>query len=389
MKPDLPLIAHVVFRFDIGGLENGLVNLLNRLPRERYRHAVIALTEVSGFAARVVRDDVRFIELKKGPGHGVALWPRLTWWFRQLRPSVVHTRNIAALEATLPAAVAGVAVRLHGEHGLDVGGLENWRYTWTRRAYRPLVSQYVALSGEIENYLAESVRVPRNRIVRILNGVDTQRFCPRGRARGPVAGSPFNDPRLWLVGTVGRLAVVKNQVALVRAFARMVEARGELGRHLRLVIVGEGPQRAVLEREVTETGLGDRVWFAGARDDVPDILRGLDCFALPSIAEGISNTVLEAMACGLPIVATDVGGNGELLDDGISGRLVAADDPGALAAAIGGLADDPALARSLGEAAHRRVLECFTLDRMVDDYAGLYDRCLAQRAPVALSAASF
>jgi glycosyltransferase involved in cell wall biosynthesis len=98
--------------------------------------------------------------------------------FRELRPAIVHTRNIAALEAMVPAALASVPVRVHGEHGWDVGGIDNARYRWTRRAYRPFVSQYVALSGEIENYLAESVRVPRSRIVRIVNGVDTQRFSP-------------------------------------------------------------------------------------------------------------------------------------------------------------------------------------------------------------------
>jgi glycosyltransferase involved in cell wall biosynthesis len=208
-------------------------------------------------------------------------------------------------------------------------------------------------------------------------------------AREPIAGSPFNDPRLWIVGTVGRLAAVKDQSTLIHAFARMVEARGALGDHLRLAIIGAGPQRGDLERAVQRRGLGGRVWFAGDRNDIDAVLRGLDCFALSSVAEGISNTVLEAMASGLPIVATDVGGNRELIEDGVSGRLVAAADAGALAAAIGGIADDVEMARRLGDAARRAAVARFSLDRMVDEYAALYDRCLAQRAPVALSAASF
>ena len=114
-----PLIAHVVYRFDIGGLENGVVNLINRLPEDRYRHAVVALTEVTDFRRRIVRDDVEFIALAKPPGQGIREWPALHRLFRQLRPSIVHTRNIAALEASLPALMAGVPVRIHGEHGWD------------------------------------------------------------------------------------------------------------------------------------------------------------------------------------------------------------------------------------------------------------------------------
>jgi sugar transferase (PEP-CTERM/EpsH1 system associated) len=385
-----PLIAHVVFRFDIGGLENGVVNLLNRLPRDRYRHVVISLTEVTDFAARVARDDVRFIALDKQPGHGAILWPRLTRLFRELRPALVHTRNIAALEAMVPAALAGVASRVHGEHGWDVGELarDNWRYRWTRRAYRPFVTHYVALSREIEGYLTNAIGVPRRRISRIINGVDTQRFRPRVAEREKIAGSPYDDPHLWLVGTVGRLAAVKDQMTLVRAFAAAVRARGERSEPMRLVIVGDGPDRAKLEQAVVREGIEDRTWFAGPRNDVAEIMRGLDCFVLPSLAEGISNTVLEAMASGLPIVATDVGGNRELLSDGDNGRIVPADDAAALAAAIGGLLDDPTHARRLGAAARRAAVERFSVERMAAEYARLYDRCLDRRPAAAMSTAN-
>src|SRR5688500_16617857 len=119
MRSSVPLIAHVIYRFSIGGLENGIVNLVNRMPRERWRHAIIALTEVSSeFANRIERDDVTYIELGKRPlGHLVRDYPRLYRLFRQLQPAVVHTRNLAALEAAVPAWAAGVPVRIHGEHG--------------------------------------------------------------------------------------------------------------------------------------------------------------------------------------------------------------------------------------------------------------------------------
>ena len=121
-----PLIAHVVYRFDVGGLENGLVNLLNRLPRERFRHVVVSLTDVTDFRRRVVRDDVEYVALHKSPGHGVRLYRRLYRLFRRLDPQIVHTRNLAALEATVPAWFARVPVRIHGEHGRDVNDLRGW-----------------------------------------------------------------------------------------------------------------------------------------------------------------------------------------------------------------------------------------------------------------------
>jgi glycosyltransferase involved in cell wall biosynthesis len=147
-------------------------------------------------------------------------------------------------------------------------------------------------------------------------------------------------------------------------------------RRLRLVIVGDGALRAEIESLLAGAGIRDLAWLAGARDDVPELLRSLDLFVLPSRAEGISNTILEAMACGLPVVATAVGGNAELVVDGETGRLVPAGDPAALAAAIRAYLDDPGLLDAHGAAGRRRVEERFDLDAMVAAYLAVYDAVL-------------
>ena len=186
MKDAPPLIVHVVHRFAIGGLENGLVNLINSLPSSSWRHAVIALTDIDpGFVRRVVRDDVEFVALRKGPGHAIPLYPKLYALMRSLRPRIVHSRNLAALEATVPAWAAGVPVRIHGEHGRDFNELDGKgrRYRYVRRLYRPFVSRYVALSPDLEQYLHDRVGVPVARIVQIFNGVDTERFRPPSNGR--------------------------------------------------------------------------------------------------------------------------------------------------------------------------------------------------------------
>ena len=376
-----PLIAHVVFRFDIGGLENGVVNLLNRMPPERYRHAVIALTEVTSFRNRVLRRDVEFVALAKRPGHGIRLFPHLYRTLRRMRPAIVHTRNLAALEASIPAAVAAVPVRVHGEHGRDVGDLDgsSRRYRLVRRFHRPFVTHYVALSQDLERYLVDAIGVPSGKVSRIVNGVDTARFAPVSTRAG-IAGSPFDDPGLILFGTVGRLQAVKNPALVARAFAKLVQQSAAMRDRARLVIIGEGPERIEIERVLAEARIADLAWVPGTRDDVAAILRGLDVFVLPSIAEGISNTVLEAMASGLPVIATAVGGNAELVQDGATGQVVGSQDADALSAAMRRYALDRDLARAHGATGRARALERFSLDAMVGEYASLYDRLLHRRS---------
>lgn len=383
-----PLVAHVVYGFRVGGLENGLVNLINHMPRDRYRHVIIALTSGDrAFLGRIQQPGVELIELHKPPGHGVVLYAKLFRLFRRLRPAIVHTRNMAALEMVVPAWAAGVPVRIHGEHGWDTSDPAgaSARHRLVRRLYSPWVSHYVALSGHLASYLTASVGIAPEKVSRICNGVDIRCFAPGADLSAP-AGLPFGRGGHWLVGTVGRLQAIKDQLNLVRAFAHWLERDEAARERARLVIVGEGPLRPAVEQAVAEAGLGDKVWLAGERTDIPQLMGALDCFALPSRAEGISNTLLEAMACGLPVVATDVGGNAELVVAGETGMLVPADNPAALAGAMATYFREPQRAMAHGVAGRARVEREFCLDVMVSRYIACYDRLLgAAHYPPALA----
>lgn len=372
-----PLVMHVLYSFDVGGLENGVVNLINHMAYDRFRHAVVAIAQCApSFCQRVRRTDVEFISLHKPPGHGVKLYPRLYRLFRQTRPAILHTRNLAALEFAVPAAFAGVRARVHGEHGWDTsdpGGTRR-KYQLLRRAYSPFVNRYVALSGQIESYLTDRVGIARGRVERICNGVDTQRFRPAVQ-RASIAGSPFADPAAVVIGTVGRLQTVKDQVSLVRAVA-IARKQGVDGSALRLLIAGDGPQRAEVESEIRAAGIADITWLAGERSDVPEVMRAIDVFVLPSRAEGISNTILEAMASGLPVVATDVGGNAELVVAGQTGALVPAENPDAMAQALLRYTSDAALRQKHGASGRQRVEQNFSIDNMVTRYTQLYESLL-------------
>jgi sugar transferase (PEP-CTERM/EpsH1 system associated) len=380
MTARVPLIVHVVYRFGVGGLENGIVNLINGMPAHRWRHAVVSLTDVSAeFARRIERRDVRCIALGKRPGHLVRYYPQLFRLFRELGPAIVHTRNLAALEAVVPAWAAGVPVRIHGEHGWDMQDPagKRRRYRHVRRLYRPFVNRYVALSRHLEDYLERQVGIAGERVSQIYNGVNTERFRPSREGRLPIAGCPFRDPGQWLLGTVGRMEAIKDPLTLAQAFVRIQEHGSVPSRQLRLVVVGEGALRDAVRQVLERAGVLDRVWFAGERTDVPEIMRGLDCFVLPSLAEGVSNTILEAMASGLPVVATRVGGNSELIESGLTGVLVPPANADALANAILDYLGDRSTARRHAKAALRVVEARFSLARMVADYSVVYERSLA------------
>ena len=372
-----PLVAHVMYRFDTGGLENGIVNLINHMPTDSYRHAVIALTEVTDFRKRIQRDDVEFISLNKAPGHGIWLFPKLFRLFRKLRPAVVHSRNLAALEVLLPAWAAGVPVRIHGEHGRDVGDLDgsNVTYQRVRRFYRPVVSYYLALSRDLAQYLVHAIRVPEKKVLQVYNGVDSNRFHS-GEPASAIPGCPFPRPAFWIVGTVGRMQTVKDQPTLARAFIRALQLDPALKQRLRLVLVGDGPLREECRQLLADAGIADLAWLPGERGDIPEVMRGLDCFVLPSLAEGISNTILEAMASSLPVIATAVGGNADLVEAGTTGEIVPASDPESMAYQIVRLANDPELARQMGSAGRTAVERKFSMEAMVAAYRGTYDKLL-------------
>jgi len=370
-----PLIAHVMYRFDTGGLENGVVNLINHMPEDRYRHAVVALTEVTEFRERIRRKDVEYVSLRKPSGQGIWQFPK---WYRcmhHLRPAIVHTRNLAALECQLPAWAARATVRIHGEHGRDVGDLDgsNRSYQRVRRLYKPFVHHYMALSRDLADYLVQKIGVSPNKITQAYNGVDTARFQPDPKGTVPIVGCPFDPAQHWIVGTVGRMQAVKDQVMLARAYVHALELAPQMRDTMRLVMVGEGPLRAQALAVLDAAGASDLAWLPGEREDIPDILRGLHMFALPSLAEGISNTILEAMASALPVVATDVGGNADLVVPGQTGEIIAAADPLAMARRLLHFAAQPALARSIGQAGRQRAVASFSMQAMVANYQYVYD----------------
>ena len=372
-----PLIAHVVYRFDYGGLENGIVNLVNRMPERSYAHAIVALAGYGEeFTSRIDRDRVQVLSIDKLPGKDLPAYGRMWRALRRLRPTIVHTRNLGTLDMQWVAAAAAVRHRVHGEHGWDAGdprGL-NPRSLRLRRACAPLVHRYVAMSRDIEHWLTRDVGIAGSRIRQIYSGVDTLKFYPREVSADGVA--VHADHGCITVGTVGRMDPIKNQAQLLHACREILDRHPEYRSRLRLVIVGDGPSRGTLQSLAGELRLTDILSMPGARNDVAALMRGMDIFVLPSVNEGISNTILEAMATGLPVIAGCVGGNPELVVDGVTGTLSEQDRFGAT---IQRYLASPELRARHGAAGRARAVERFSLDAMVQGYVELYDEVLYGR----------
>lgn len=385
---DAPLVAHLIYRLDFGGLENLLVERINRMPAHAYRHAVICLTDYTDFARRISKPGVELYALHKQAGLSLGTHAALFKLLRRLRPAILHTYNLAAVEYAPVALAAGVPARVNGMHGRDASDPQgrNPKHNLLRRLMLPFYDCCYANAAEMEDWNRKVIKVPAHKSRMLANGIDAERFRPL--ADGEVRPDFGFGPGCTVIGTVGRVQDVKNHASLVDAFALLRARLPQQAPGLRLAIVGDGPLLPALRDKVRALGLDDLVWLPGARNDVPEILRGFDIYAISSIAEGTPGSVLEGMASGLPAVGTRVGGVPEVIADGSTGFVVPPRDPAALADALARYVQDPALAASHGAAGRTRVLKHYSMPAMVAGYQALYDSLLERKTPIKKSITS-
>jgi sugar transferase (PEP-CTERM/EpsH1 system associated) len=360
-------VVHLVYRYASGGLENVVAQLINGLDARRYRHTLVAVTDIDpAYRARLQAPNLQCIEFRKPQGSPLPHWPRMYRLLRNLQPDTLHCCNLAAMDFLPVAWAARVPWRVYVEHGWDAsdaGGTHSGRRR-NRQLMAPFAHRCVAVSKQIEVYLRDSVGLPARRIVRIDNGVDTTQFRPAEPGGQPPAGWPWSSGGELVIGTVGRLDPVKDQARLLQALAALRARDDDGAKRVRLALVGDGPLGSELQAQAHALGLDDAIWWAGTRQDVPALLRHFDVFVLNSIAEGTSCALQEALATGLPVVATAVGGNAELLDSGRLGILVPPSDTQALTAAL-------RAALQLAANPQRRDQQCLAARKQVEARYGL------------------
>lgn len=362
-------IVHVLHSFDVGGLENGVVNLINHLDWEKYNHIICCVTKSGRLADRIKRKDVEIIEMGKTAGRDLSLPFRLAGLFRRVKPDLVHTRNWGTIDGIVGGWLSHVPFMVHGEHGrtmLEINGT-NHRRKIIRQLLSPLVDYFITVSQELCGWLKNCIGIDEHKIITIYNGVDLNKFraVPDKNIVRDQLGLQQGE---FLIGTVGRLDPVKDHASLIHALANLIPKYPAL----KVLVVGNGPCDGQLRELTRMLGLSNHVIFLGERENVLPILQSIDIFVLPSISEGMSNTILEAMAVGLPVIATRVGGNPELVIDCGTGILIPSQDVSAMSGAIQFYLMQPSMIYQHGVAARRRVEQEFSLDKMVRAYDRFY-----------------
>jgi sugar transferase (PEP-CTERM/EpsH1 system associated) len=353
---------HVLYKFGVGGMEVGITKLVNALDPALVQSSVCSSCPGDSLKERL-RPGIPLHELDRRGGNHPGFVLQLYRLLKREQPDVLHTHRWATLcEGLVAARLAGVPFVVHGEHGT----LETRRRnTWIQRRAWNHVDQVLSVSSRLAERMAREVGFPLERIRVIRNGVDLRRFGPEARMSSRAELGIRADE--LVIGAVGRLVEVKDYPNLLAAL-RLVQQRGIA---CRVIVAGTGPLRDQLERLATSLEL-EHVTFLGNRSDVDRVLASFDIFVLSSRSEGLSNTIQEAMATGLPVVATHVGGADELVEHGRTGLLVPPANPQALADAIASLAQSPSQRNEFGAAGRRRAEALFELERMIREYEGLY-----------------
>jgi L-malate glycosyltransferase len=354
-------VMHLTDRFGVGGLELGILKIVNGLDDSRIVSSVCSLRPGDPLT---LRPGVKLFVLNRREGNDPYLVVDLYRLLKRERPHVVHTHQWGTLlEGAVAARLGGVPYHVHGEHGtLDT----RRRNVWAQRILWRRVDRMLSVSSRLAERMARNIGFPLSRISVIRNGLDLNRFQPReDKASAKLALGI--GPNTLLIGTVGRTVPVKDHATFLRALALLQST----GTRCSVVIAGTGPLLEETKQLAKSLDLHD-VRILGTRDDVEAVLPAFDIFVLSSRSEGLSNTIQEAMACGLPVVATQVGGADELVVDGQTGILVPPGNPEAFADALATLVHDVELRKRFGGAGHARARSHFGLGRMIREYEDMY-----------------
>ncbi len=359
-------IHHVLTSFHIGGGERVALDLAAQQVTAGHEVSVVSL-EAPGdgpLAAEFLARGVSIIRQAKRPvGVDPILAVRLGRVFRRHSVDVVHTHNpLPLIYAAAAGRVTGARV-VHTKHGVNEASL---RLRRLRSVAARFVHSFVAVSEDTAEVARSQRDCTPDRLSVVRNGIDLSRFGPDDQARRAVRAELGIPEDAWVVGTVGRVVGLKNHALLVRAMSAL------LGDKTRLVVVGDGPEMNALKAAVAELAEPDHVHLLGARMDVPRVLRAFDTFCLSSTEEGLPLVVPEAMATGLPVVCTAVGGLPRVVDEGETGYLVPSEDEVALRGRLEQLAADRSLARSMGRRARKVAHQRYSMARMADQYHALY-----------------
>jgi len=359
-------ILHVVFSLEPGGLENGVVNVARALPPEEFEVHVCCLEREGAFAARLP-DPKKVYVLGKNPGVTFSTVLQLAKVIARIRPDVIHSHNLGPLTYSGLATGFGLwRPILQGEHSLLTDGECTPRRVCHRKIFYGGCRKIHTVSEGLREQLIR-LGLPADKIVTLLNGVDSQRFVPglRPAARKQL-GLPENG---FFLGMVGRFGAFKRHSLLLDAFNHLAGQNSDL--HL-LIVGGAGPEEARIRAQAQASVSRDRIHFSGFQNHLPPYYQAMDCLVVPSVNEGLSNAILEAMSCGVPVLANNTCGNGEVIVGGQNGIVADLNTEEKLRGELQKVLVAREKSDKMGQMARASVIENFSIDVMVSNYKRLY-----------------
>lgn len=363
-------VLHIVQSMETGGLENGIVNLVNNSNSDEFVVDILCLREKGELAERVTNPNSHiFFDGNTQHSKLIAI-KKVYLHCKQHQYDIIHSHGYATM---LAAYVGGTFARcpniINGEHGTLYYSSKKevliQRYLFNRMKLN------LSVSRVLQDKVCETYSLSQKIFKTIINGVDTQKFNPGFESQSLRKQLDVQESKV-IIGSVGRLVAVKNYPSLIRAMSLIVEKFP----NVKLLLAGDGPERKKLENLITELELTAYVTLLGRREDVPELMNLYDIFVLPSFSEGLSNTLLESMACGTPVVASDVGGNKEIVAEGITGHLYPSDDSNELAKLLSRLVEEEQLREKLGAQARKHIEDNFSIASMVNNYENTYQDLL-------------
>jgi L-malate glycosyltransferase len=371
-------VCQLVHGLPIGGAEILISRIVQRLS-PRYEFVVACLDEVGELGEMLAAEGIRVVHLGRRPGFDWRCVQNLSRHCREASVQLIHAHQCTPFAYALATRIIGrrppILLTEHGRFYPDHPSLK-------RKCFHCLLTgandRFVAVGRSVRQALVDNEGLPSARLEVVYNGVNMESSPSDPCSRASVRAEFGVSDRECLVLQVARLDAIKDHRTALRALALATQCEP----HMRLFIVGDGPERATIQQEIVNHSLSDRVAMLGPRRDVPRLLAAADVFLLTSVSEGIPVTILEAMAAGVPVVATNVGGVPELLNDGVTGLLAPAGDAASLADALLRLAGDPVLRGQFAERARRHAESEFSESRMIQRYDSIFQEMLGIRAAV-------
>lgn len=370
MKPRIKLV-HIVPSLNIGGRENAVLEVIRALNKNKFDVNVCCLRRKGTLYESFAKEGINIHFMGNTNGIDLTMYFKLSKFLKDHRYDIVHTHNPGAfIYGTLGAKLAGISLIVNTEHGY--GYKLSWRKKVIEHVLRNFISVTIAVSEDLRLKLSRGFMCQPADIVTIYNGIDMERFSKHDSETKNLRkhyGFNLDDK---IIGIVARLVEVKDHKTLLKAMQICLNEMPSL----KLLIVGDGPLMAELQKYTMEIGLQENVICMGERTDVNKLMAILDLFILSSTSEGISMTLLEAMASGKPVVATSVGGNPEVVKNGKTGLLVPSKNPQAMAEAILGLLNDQSKLILFGQRGRERVKEAFCIRKTIKSIENLYENLM-------------